>query len=291
MSEKTEKTFYCHDRGHQRYVWGSKDYEEGDDGADYAKCPICRKPTREVPDRYRSLYKGWMNATGPKTQEGKNRVRLNGYKTGEHTTVVHLLAPALPGKFPTCEGCEYREPCENEPYTWCPVNVGPMLRFLKAYQEGSVGDLKDFAGLNQARVFQILQMMFQQIQKHGVLVPKEILHKDGKDGSQKETIEWQANPLLERVLSYLQALGHTAEQQVMTPAKAQDEQNFIGYLQMEGQRTEAIEERLQKNLIAMQELKGKIQLAKLQRAQDEAMLRHAEQVAIEEQKKDDPSKE
>jgi len=282
MSEKIEKTFYCHDRGHQRYVWGDTDYKEGDDGAAYALCPICKAPTKEVDDRYRSLYKGWMNATGPKNTE---RSRLNGYKHGANTTVIHLLAPALPGKFPSCEGCEYREPCENEPYKWCPVNVGPMMRFLKAYQEGSVGEMRDFAGFNQARIFQIVQMMFQQIQKHGVLVPKEIMHRPDKDGNQLETIEWQANPLLERILSYLQALGHTAEQQVMTPAKAQDEQNFQGYLAMEGQRTEAIEERMKTNLIAMQELKQKIQLAKLQRAQDDAMLRHAEQVEFEEKSK------
>lgn len=282
MSAKDTRVFYCKDELHDKHVWESDQYAPDDDDIYWCNCPLCGKPCHEVPDRYLSLAKAWANQTGPRTPEGKRRSSLNGYKHGKYAKSLPILAPALPGKFPVCRDCEHREPCENEPYKYCPVNMQPMMELIRAFEEGDSAALKSFAALSQANTWQVAQMMYQAVQENGVLVPKEIRTKISKDGDQiDQVLEWQANPLLSRIPEFLSVLGHTADQQAITPKQARDQEAVEGYLQgQEIERVEAKEQR-DKALKAITDLKEQLRKAHLQRAQDAALNDYSKQLSSE----------
>ncbi len=281
---KEEKTFYCRRTDlHQRYVWVSTEYVFGEDDVAVAECPICGQPCQEVPRYYTRMYKMWQHATGPRTPEGKARSRLNNWKHGLRAQAATILAPAIPGKFLECNGCEYRRQCEDEQWKYCPVNLEPIMKFIKAYQEGRVTDLRELAAFSQGHVFQAVRMMFQELYKRGVIVKSE-KKSMGKNGQQFISEELKANPVLARIPEFLALLGFTAEQQMMTPKVEQDDENVKGFLEAEKAKSEKLEEYMAKQAKAVEDLKTRIQKAALQRQADEALRRHNMQV--EKEKKD-----
>ena len=277
---KEEKTFYCKRTDlHDRYVWVDTEYVYDDDVA-IANCPICGQPTQEVPRYYTRMYKMWQHATGPKTPEGKARSRLNNWKHGLRSSAATLLAPAIPGKFLECNGCEYRKQCEDEHWKYCPVNLEPVVKFIKAYMEGKVTDLRELAAFSQGHVFSLVRMMFQDVYKRGVVIEK-VKKAIGKRGEEILSEDLQANPVLNRIPEFLALLGFTAEQQMMTPKTEQEDENMKGFLQAEKEKSEKLDEYLKKQSKAVEELKLKIQKAALQRQADEALKRHQMQVERE----------
>ncbi len=281
MSGKDEKVFFCRQQGH-KHVWPASDYViDAETSQALANCPICDTPADEVSWRYLNLQKAWSNATGPRTAAGKARSRLNGYKTGEHSKSFPILAPALPGRYPSCTDCEYRNPCESEPYKWCPVLIQPMIHFVKAFQEGNVDMMKQFAGINQARIFQIVQMMYMDIQKHGVLVEET---EETKNGFRTQ---FKANPLLSRIPHYIEMLGHHADQQSMTPRQQQETETARGFLEAENAKVANIADYVERQKSSMHQLKLQIQKASIRAAQDPALKRYTKEIEFEEVKDDE----
>ena len=73
MSENKEnKYFHCHKC---RHVWKTTDYLTAGDVC-VSECPICEKTddVKETTWRVANLALGWDKATGPVTEEGKERV-------------------------------------------------------------------------------------------------------------------------------------------------------------------------------------------------------------------------
>lgn len=285
MEEKEIRTFYCkRTELHDRWVWRTDEYVVNPDDESpheyLSNCPICDAPTGDVDDQYYSRWKGWQASTGPKTEKGKARSRLNGWRHGGSARKFHMLAPALPGKFAECETCMERSDCESEPYKYCPVLLGPMMRFQQAFVEGRIDELRDFAGMNQLRMMQTVQMMFRELQTKGLMVEKtRETEKDGK--FTRESLGFEANPLISKVIDYLQALGHTAEQQMATPKTVQDDETLQGYLQAEGDKRVTLEEYKalqQQRLLA---LGAAVRRGNLQAASDPAMKRYAEEIEHE----------
>lgn len=232
----------------------------------------------------------WDNQTGEQTEKGKRRVRLNAYKHGMRSQIFHMMAPAKPGTYLECNTCEYFEPCKNEKWRWCPVQVEPLMRFQDAYEDGKITDLRDLAAMSQGHIFQSLRMAFQQIYKHGVLIEKvvkieEIEHDDGSVEKVKVT-EWQPNPVLRRIPELMNTLGFTAEQQMMTPKTETDDANVKGYLDSEKEKKVDLKSHLIKIENSMNDLKLQTKRAMVQRAQDEALQRHDRQVELEREESD-----
>lgn len=279
--KKESKVFYCKNILHDKYVWETDEYALGEDEKYWAVCPACNISRVEVPRSYLGLAKAWLVQSGPTTPEGKARSRLNSYKDGRASKVMHFLAPAFPGRYPECDSCEFLDECKAS-FSWCPVIVGPLLRVSQAYAQGRVNEVREIAGYNAAKQYHVLQMMFRRIMKEGVLVPKHIRTINGEDGVVEEILEWQKNPLLDVIPKYMQNLGHTAEQLAITPQQQQEQENIEGYLKSEGKKQISLEEHRTRSIKAVTDLKMQIQKANLARQADPALQRHKEQIEYEE---------
>ena len=139
--------------------------------------------------------------------------------------------------------------------------------------------MKEFAGLAQGRVWQAVQMMFMDLQQHGTLVEEADVSKIDEDGNQFGVkIRYKANPVLPRINDFMEMLGFTADQMVMTPAKQEDSENIKGFLEQESGKAADLADYLEQQKSAMHQLKGAIAKAAIRSAADPAMVRHAKKV-------------
>lgn len=269
-NQKEQLTFFCRDGCN--HVWQTTDWQLADGENHTADCPICDAAGDNVSWRMMNLSKAWNHATGPRTSAGKSRSRLNGWKHGGRSQAFPILAPALPGKFPACESCEFRTPCETEPYKYCPVLIGPMVAYVQAFQEGNLDTLREFAGLNQARALQVIQMMFMGIQEHGVLVKEQEATRNGTN------IRYKANPLLNKIPDYFELLGHTAGDQLMTPRGQENNEAMKGYLGIESDKQTNIGDFITAQKAAMHGLQERIRRAQIRTASDPALKQYAKEI-------------
>jgi len=276
--KKREKTFYCKNSYHDKHVWWTDDFKEDpDSGIFVSECPLCNEECPEVSYRYRNMAKAWENSTGPKTEAGKARSRLNGWKHGARSQAFSLLAPALHGKYPQCENCQYSEPCESEPYKYCPMMIQPVVEFMQAYKEGNPAALKEIAGLQVAQAFRTLQMMFADVQKRGIVLQSPKLY--GKDGliatdEDGETIyEISANPILAMIPKFMELIGNTAEQQEMTPRQNVDEGDINGVFVVSSKKNVDLGEYIENRNQMLGGLKKAIQVANHRSSEDDALKR------------------
>jgi hypothetical protein len=257
-----------------------------------AHCPACQKQVHEVPHFYANLHKMWDNATGPTTRAGKKRSSLNGYKHGLRSRKLHLMAPAITGKYPECTSCHYIDECKSD-FQYCPIQLGPVMQFLQAYEDGKVDDLKQITGITHARVFQILSLSLHQILEKGTLQPKKISEKYNHvknddsdlaydhDDERITVLEWQENPLIKRIAELMNVLGMTADQQMMTPSKKTEQDNIDGYLQGEESKSQDLKEFMQQQKTSLHDLKDKITTAMDKRNQDDALKNYEKQKTAE----------
>jgi hypothetical protein len=250
MSETTQvKYFHCH-RKSCRFVWKTENYlTQGDRFT--AICPICERGDEVTETTYRvfNLAQGWDKATGPVTPEGKERVALNGWKNGAHTSVFRLMAPAKPGKYAMCEDCQLAEDCKNKPYKYCPTDLETVAKFVQAYKEQNINDLRELAGLATAKMNKILHEMFHQILSTGVQneIKIPVLNKDGEvvldsEGEPIINVRYEKNNLIKDLPAFMTTLGFSAELQDMTPKTRQESETLKGYLKdKEVDQTEVVE--------------------------------------------------
>jgi len=193
-----------------------------------ANCPTCGKETHNVPHYYANLENMHNNATGPITEYGKERVSGNALKHGKYAKVTRILAPANFEKYPQCAECDDRIPCASKQMTYCPYYLELMLRYIAAYKEGSVADLKELAGLCQAKSFILLQMAFDEIMQRGMVLvtPKvdkgEVVSykKNATDLEKTNIMEITRHPLLKTLPELARMMGFDADSQKMTPKSA-----------------------------------------------------------------------
>jgi len=289
VTDKDSKHFFC--KSCREYFRTSQWTEDLDDGP-VAHCPSCQENIHEVPHYYANLHKMWDSATGPKTPGGKKRSSLNGYKHGLRSRKLHLMAPAITGKYQECTGCPYFDECKDN-FQYCPVQLGPVMAFLQAFEDGKVDNLKQITGITHARVFQILAMSLQQVLDKGTLQPKKISQKTSQiraadsehdydhDDETITVLEWQENPLIKRIPELMNVLGMSADQQLMTPAKKQEQDNIDGYLQGEEGKSQDLKEFMQQQKSGLQDLKDKITTAMDKRNQDDALKNYEKQKTAE----------
>ena len=245
---KVPKHFWC--SGCRRY-WHSADYVrpeetgidlpegEADDRYNwYAVCPGCGEWIRANRHYYANLGKMHAAQTGPRTAEGKRRSALNGMKHGLNARPQHMLAPAN-GKYDICRDCESADECKAGTLKYCPYKTDLLARFMAAYENGEVKDMKPFAGLTQGRLYMILEMMLAEVMEKGVLLKSPlvsggtVVEYTDKDGNLQRIDQYSANPLIALLGKVMSDLGMTSDQQVMNPAKADGTDDMDGSLKVE----------------------------------------------------------
>lgn len=160
----------------------------------FATCPVCET---EAPQQAqaRHLLKAWAKATGPKTAEGKAKVRENlaGHPTPEETIRTRFNAmkhglnaevatyfPAKPGKYPHCDGCPYWLNCH--PGDACQRRTELFLRHRIAFETKDPGLLTDLRADLHAMVMAVLQDMMRAVMADGVriLTPAWYYDRNGR---------------------------------------------------------------------------------------------------------------
>jgi hypothetical protein len=290
--ENTPKHFFCKK---DKYYFFVEDYTLQDDIA-FAICDICGEEIHEVPHYYGNIAKAQGKQTGPKTEKGKKRSSMNGFKHGMRSRQLHLLAPAITDRYPECTGCEHKEPCKDDSdFKYCPVIVKPMMTFIKAYEDGDVDELKSFAGFTHARVFQILQIVLKEIFEKGTLQPKTISTRfktaaiDGDGNTEEEiketVLEWQRNPLLSQIPKLMETIGMTADQQAMTPDKEQGQSNTEGFIEIEKDKMQTDREFEERRNKQMEEVK-EAQIKAIENRKKDDLLNEFNQEEIKEKNGD-----
>ena len=265
------KYFHCQ-RQLCRYVWQSTDYlTQGD--TIIATCPICEsnKKVKETSHRVANLALGWDKATGPVTEAGKSRVSLNAWQHGRNASKFHAMAPAKPGKYAICADCPVMDQCKAG-YKYCPVDLETLARFVQAYKEGAVNDLRELAGLAQAQVHKIFNEMVHHILTKGVAIEKKIpiFNKDGDiltddSGKPMFNIQFEKNNLVKDLPAFVTTMGFSAIDQDMTPRTRQESETLKGYLDEKDTDQQSVFELKKKThdeLKRMREAMEKMNLAK-----------------------------
>ncbi len=216
------KHFWCDECSH---YWKTNDFREDasieGDYRFFSRCPMCNEERINKHHCYGQLEKAWASATGPQTEKGKNRARLNAVKHGKYMRVLTAMAPAKYGKYSNCDKCDEKKECEAGEVRYCPHQRGIMLRFLQAYEDGDVEALKAYAAMAQARTMGVLDNIFAEILNRGVLIEEPKLRSNGEQAETSEGIpivEIKRNPLIKQIPEMMRTLGFEAEQQRMTPA-------------------------------------------------------------------------
>ncbi len=199
-----------------------------------ASCPNCKEKRIAAPHYYANLRKMSANATGPRTEKGKERVARNGIKHGLYSNPNHLLYPAKPGQYKECENCPQGHLCKNKEITYCVIKTELLLKFHYAYKTGDVNCLKEFAGMTQAKTMMALNEMYHSVQSMGVIQMAPKFSSNGEmlfDENGEVVKVISAHPLLAHIPTYINTLGFSADQQQMSPAKQteKDELNNPGF--------------------------------------------------------------
>lgn len=207
-------------------------------------CDECGNPMSMSNHHLFNLSKGWSKATGPKTPEGKaknaqnldghrgkykseetkERASCNGFKTGQYCTKPRIIAPAIHGRYLDCEDCELSESCEKKEIKWCPVFIQPLVNFLAAHKNSDPSQLKTLVGDSHAQLYAIQQQAMNEIFKDGAVVEDVKIYKDTIQKTKK------SHPAIESVLKIMDTIGFTADQQNMTPARQDSDDDLGGFL-------------------------------------------------------------
>ena len=209
-----------------------------------AACPKCGETCAQAA-WHRNLMKGWANATGPKTAEGKAAVRKNleGHPTPEETRRTRFNAlkhgmnartatyfPAKPDGYPACRTCTVdREYCRSQPA--CVKQTQLFMLHHAAFEQRDPRYLTEIYADMQAAITAIVQQILQTIVADGVVLraPAWKVDQEGNvvigeyldraSGEMKVIYEVHSHPLIRSLQDFLSKNGLSLADMGMTSTK------------------------------------------------------------------------
>lgn len=222
----------------------------------FATCPVCHREDVPQAPWERALQKAWLNATGPRTDEGKaasaangkghptpeeaKRTRFNAMKHGLNARVATYF-PAKPDGYPFCKTCKVdRDYCGAQ--AACVTKTELFMLHQAAFEQRDPSKLHGIYSDLQAGVFALIQTMVQQIIVDGVKFESVVWARDqegevkvaeyvdekGERRILKESME--AHPLLARLGELLTRTGLSLADMGMTVKVMEQQQDEMGHL-------------------------------------------------------------
>lgn len=252
----------------------------------FAECPECAAEAAQAAWE-RSLLKAWANATGPKTPEGKaavtanldghptpeeaQRTRFNALKHGLYARVATFF-PARPGRYPHCEGCEYR-------YSTCGLNSPACMKraelFLRhhiAFETRDPGLLMEMRADTQAGIQALINDMILIIAQDGgprLLSPEWYTDKEtgavhlvqwtDENGHVHQVLKHEAHPLLKHLMDYISKNTMTLADMGMTPRVQAEEEANLGHLDQEKRERETLSDYQRRQAEGLERLQALIE--------------------------------
>lgn len=248
----------------------------------------------------RGLFKAWVNATGPRTEEGKAattknleghptpeealRTRFNAMKHGMSARVATYF-PARPDKYSFCAGCEVdRVWCSDQPA--CVKQTEIFMLHHAAMEQKKPGLLVGLHADFQSSVFLIVQMILQQIVADGVQQKKpvyktlengdievmEYVDENGKRHVLYEEI--QSHPLFRPLGEILSKNNMSLADMGVTQRVAEREEETMGFIAKSDRKTELLGEIAERNATAMENLAAQMEAARVKRGRDPILIEH-----------------
>lgn len=245
--------------------------------------------------------KGWSNATGPKTEEGKKkaaknlighpdasarlRTRFNGIKTGLQAKVATFY-PAKPGGYPHCRTCRWLDNgCGEWDHGACLTRMELFLQHRIAFQTKNPSLLNELNADLQANVQALMNDMILAIVNTGVEVRKpewytdkdggmHIAQYEGSDGEIKTINEIQAHPLLKPLYEIISRNTDIMAKLGMTE-KAQEEDAVLqGFLEHKEKTVEDSRAFAERQTQALEHLTALIERSRDQQKRDPILIEH-----------------
>lgn len=239
------------------------DIRENDKGEFVADCPQCGAECAEM-WYCANLRKAKGLQTGPTSEAGKAKVRMNGFRTGSqylNGRIPKSLPPAKPGDYAECDDCQDINECEQAVadamgtcrFVACHRQSEVFAKYRNAHLTGDTGALKFTAAENQARMQLVLNALFKAIFKHGVVVDSIVVNKDGVVMYNDVPLtELKSNPATNDMVKLAEKMGFSLTDWTLTPkskeAKAALEGYLAGQAAAKGQSMEEFLDKHQKDM-------------------------------------------
>lgn len=265
----------------------------------FATCPRCSYQDAGQAGWHRALMKAWVNATGPKTAEGKAataanlighptpeealRTRFNGMKTGLHAKTATYF-PSKPDGYAHCKTCDVdRGFCAEQPA--CVMQTRLFMTMHAAFEQRNPKLLTGIFGGMQAAMVAIVQQMLQTILADGVKIeaPQWYTDKEGvlhvaqytdEVGEKQILKEINAHPLLKPLGEFLTRNNMSLSDLAMTPKVIEEAEESLGRLKTDDVKQEALLEFAQRQATAVQDLKELMNKARANKARDPVVIEH-----------------
>ncbi len=304
---KDSVTFYCRDC-RERFA-GKPDFIESAPLETYhpylyfKKCPICRE---DAPQAHweRNLLKAWANSTGPKTDAGKaaSAANLEGHPTPEEslrtrfnamshglTANVATYYPARPGKYPECDGCEFKDSiCGDE--IACLKKMDLFFKHHVAFDTKDPGKLMGLRANTQAAIQAIIDSMILAIAQDGGPRIKEPVWTRNKEGFVElisyfdadtseivSLVEHKAHPLLKPLMEFISKNSMSLADMNMTPKVMEEQEALSGFIDnTKPQTATALEDFKQRTEESLDKMRGMIERSQEATKNDAILIEHQE---------------
>lgn len=269
-----------------------------------APCPDCGEDAGAA-HWWLALLKGWQNATGPRTAEGKAAVAANleGHPTPEEAlrtrfnAMKHGLSaktatyfPSRPGGYAFCAGCDVDwDYCYSQPA--CTKQTRLFMQHHAAFEQRNPKHLSGIYADLQAALFAVLQQILQTIIADGVKIeaPQYYTDKDGvlivaeytdDAGNRRVIKDISAHPLFKPLGELLSRNNLSLADMGMTQKVIDDEEQEFGRLQAQEHSREALSEFAQRQAKALEDLSKLMDRAGSQRDRDPILIEYQQQAGV-----------
>ncbi len=268
-----------------------------------ATCPDCGEDAGAA-HWWLALLKGWQNATGPKTADGKAMVTANlaGHPTPEEAmrtrfnAMKHGLSaktatyfPSRPGSYSFCAGCDVDfDYCRSQPA--CTKQTRLFMKHHAAFEQRKPEHLRGIYADLQAALFAMVQQIVQTIIADGVKVqmPEYYTDKDSGEIVVAEYVdetgarrilmrEVMAHPLFKPLGELLSRNNLSLADMGMTQKVIDDEEQDFGRLQSQQQAREDLTLYAQRQAKALEDLRGLMSNATANRERDPVLIEYNQQ--------------